>query len=394
MTSGGRRESGPAWAGWLALGFTCLGILLQWGAGRWAVSVYQSGILLTMLAWSWWLVGRGNRARWRAAWWFVAAVPVWAAGQLALGISVFPWVTQEKCVEWTVHACAAWMVAEAAGLERFRADVRTGLSWFAALLAAESLLQFFTSGGSVYWLFESGYPDRVLGPFVYHNKYAQFVELLLPLMIYQALTNRRCAVAYLAAGGLLFAGVVAGGSRAGLVLTAAELPLVLVLAWRRGLVRTAGLGWAGLQGLAALVLGGVLAGWSVVYARLTGIDPLSDVRFPLMKSSWEMILAHPWFGTGLGTWPTVYPEFASFDNGLAANQAHCDWLQWTAEGGLMMLFLMVGWVGCMGRRLVGSVWGVGFLVVVLHGAIDYPFQQLPAFATLLACVAMVAAGEE
>ena len=47
-----------------------------------------------------------------------------------------------------------------------------------------------------------------------------------------------------------------------------------------------------------------------------------------------MIAAHPWFGVGLGAWPTVYPSYAIADFGVFANQAHSDWLEWTAEGGL------------------------------------------------------------
>jgi len=382
---------GGAWAGYVTLGFTCLGILLQWGRGRWASAVYQTAILLTMLAWSWSAARSDRPLRWSAVWWPVALVPVWAAAQLGFASSVFPWATADRCVEWTVHASAAWMVAQAAGSQRFRADARVGLSWFAGCLAALALLQFFTSEGRVYWLFASGYPDRVLGPFVYHNKYAQFVELCIPLMLYQALACRRHAAACLVGGALLYAGVVAGGSRAGVVLGAAEIPLVLYLAWRRGLLRAQRWQWVAAQALGALALGGILAGWGVVYGRMTAVDPLSDVRLPLMEASLRMILAKPWTGTGLGTWPTAYPAFASFDNGLVANQAHCDWLQWAVEGGVPFLLMMLCWVGLVGRRLLSSVWGVGFLVVLVHGLIDYPFQQLPAFATLLVCVALVAA---
>jgi hypothetical protein len=384
-------EASAAWAGWWTLGFAGLGILMQWGRGRWAVGVYQVGILLTMLAWSWWMAGRRTAVRWPVAWWPLAVIPVWAAAQWGLGGTVYPWVTAEKCVEWTVHACAAWMVAQAAGSSRFRAGVRAAVAWFAGVLAVVALLQFFTSEGKVFWLFESGYTDRVLGPFVYHNKYAQFVELCIPILLYQALVRRQQAVACLAAAGLLFGGVVAGGSRSGVVLVAAEVPLVLALAGWRGLLGSRRWGVVAAQAVGVLAVGGVLAGWGGVYGRLTGIDPLSDVRFPLMQSSWRMIEAAPWTGTGLGTWPTVYPAYASFDNGLVANQAHCDWLQWAAEGGVPFATMMVAWAALLCWRLPRSVWGVGFLVVLAHALFDYPFQQLPAFATLLVCVALTAA---
>ena len=38
-----------------------------------------------------------------------------------------------------------------------------------------------------------------------------------------------------------------------------------------------------------------------------------------------MAASHPWFGIGLGTWPTVYPRYAIVDIGAFANQAHDDW---------------------------------------------------------------------
>lgn len=139
-----------------------------------------------------------------------------------------------------------------------------------------------------------------------------------------------------------------------------------------------------------------MAGWADLWERLAGVDPLADLRWPLMRSTWEMAMAHPWTGTGLGAWPEVYPEYARFDIGLYANQAHCDWLQWAAEGGMVMAVLLAGLLAAWTPALVRSVWGVGFLVVCVHGAMDYPFHQLPAFTTFLFAAAALAAldGEE
>jgi O-antigen ligase len=124
---------------------------------------------------------------------------------------------------------------------------------------------------------------------------------------------------------------------------------------------------------------------------MTGLDPLSDLRFPIIGSTAAMIARFPVWGCGLGAWPAVYPEFALFDIGLQVNQAHCDWLQWAAEGGVPLLLAFVILAALLGRPLVRSVWGVGFLAVLMHASMDYPFHQLPAFTALLFCTAIVAA---
>jgi O-antigen ligase len=103
-----------------------------------------------------------------------------------------------------------------------------------------------------------------------------------------------------------------------------------------------------------------------------------------------MAAAYPLAGVGLGAWPAVYPQFATFDIGLFVNQAHCDWLQWTAEGGIPLLLAYLSLTALLLRPLLRSVWGIGFLTVLAHAAIDYPFHQLPAFTTLLFCAAFAA----
>jgi O-antigen ligase len=93
-----------------------------------------------------------------------------------------------------------------------------------------------------------------------------------------------------------------------------------------------------------------------------------------------MIRDRPLTGFGLGTWSEVYPGFARFDDGRFANQAHNDWAQWAAEGGLPFFLLMAVVVGLAVRPAYRSLWGLGLLAVFMHGFIDYPMQQRPALA--------------
>jgi O-antigen ligase len=95
-----------------------------------------------------------------------------------------------------------------------------------------------------------------------------------------------------------------------------------------------------------------------------------------------MVRDRPLSGFGLGTWPETYPGYAQFDDGTYVNQAHNDWIQWTAEGGLLFLVLMLAIAAWSVGPAVRTLWGVGILSVLLHALIDYPMQQRPALAAL------------
>ena len=62
------------------------------------------------------------------------------------------------------------------------------------------------------------------------------------------------------------------------------------------------------------------------------------------------------------------------------NQAHNDWLQWAAEGGIPMLILMLFVVARSAGPAIRSLWGIGILAVFVHALVDYPFGQRPALA--------------
>jgi O-antigen ligase len=143
--------------------------------------------------------------------------------------------------------------------------------------------------------------------------------------------------------------------------------------------------------LCTLVVLGAVAGWDVIWKRLQEPNPYA-VRKDFLLSSLEMVRDRPLTGFGLGTWSEVYPGFARFDDGLFANQAHNDWAQWAAEGGIPFFLLMVGVVAVVVRPAFRSLWGLGLLAVFAHCLVDYPMQQRPALAAFFfALVGIVSA---
>jgi hypothetical protein len=220
----------------------------------------------------------------------------------------------------------------------------------------------------------------VLGPFVYHNQFAAFVELVFPLAVVAALRDRPRALIYAGMAAALYASVIASASRAGAALVTAELIAILALALARRQIspRTAGL--VTICFLAFGLCFGAIVGWQNLWNRMR-LPDLFAGRREMLRSTVDMIRERPGMGFGLGTWPTAYPAHAYYDDGLFANQAHNDWAQWAAEGGAPFFLLLLSVAIWSVRPAANSLWGVGIVAIFLHCAVDYPIQR-PALGGL------------
>jgi len=136
-----------------------------------------------------------------------------------------------------------------------------------------------------------------------------------------------------------------------------------------------------------------IAGWELVWNRLQQPDPYAQRR-DMNRSSLAMIQARPVTGFGLGTWSIAYPGYALYDDGSFVNQAHNDWAQWAAEGGIPFLLLMLAIAGLTVPPAVRTIWGVGILVVFVQCWVDYPMQQRPALAAFYFAMLGVIHGAE
>jgi O-antigen ligase len=241
--------------------------------------------------------------------------------------------------------------------------------------------------GKYLWLFPSGFSD-VYGTFGYYNNFAQLIELTLPITLWEALRTKHVQFQYLLLAALQIGAVVASGSRAGAILVFIELLAVLILAWlkrRESISLTA-------IALAVFLSAGFtyVAGFHQVVEKLGKSDQLANRRL-LNQSSINMIKARPLTGWGLGAYVPVYKAFAVYDDGTWVNQAHNDYLEWAAEGGIpyaCILLILILW---MVRPAIRSVWAVGLLALCLHALVDYPFARLGACGWFFCLAGMLAA---
>jgi O-antigen ligase len=367
-------------------------ILTLWVPGYWPVTVFQVGIFALAAVAVW----RARLSPPPFAW---PIVPL----TLALLLGFFQWLTGRTAyafdTELAMLRWATFLSVFLIGICVFRESgagrwFRSAMLWFAFLVSILATVQTFTSHGKIFWLFDAPYvTDYVMGPILYRNHYAAFIEAVLPIALYLAVRRERDSLLYSAMAAIMYASVVACASRAGTVLTTGEVVLVPLLLWaqRRAPGRRVAVVFLRMGLLLAVFT--IVVGWESVWSRFWMPDPMA-VRRELVLSTIRMAASHPWLGTGLGTWPTVYPRYAIFDIGRFANQAHNEWLQWTAEGGFPLGVMLVSLFVWSLRPAFRSVWGLGVVAVFLHAIVDYPFSR-PALGSwtivILSLVAYTAA---
>src|SRR5579863_6561569 len=207
----------------IALGCLLLFTVLAFaGTVQWALTILQTGVFAMGV-----VCAIRGRLRWSPVALALAAVAAWAGIQLWAGTTVYRFATANALVSWSAYLVLFLVASEAL------ADAGTRRKFLQAVLyagfgvAVLSTVQYFTSDGAIYWVFRvrAGHP---FGPFVDPDHYAAFVELILPLAIYEARCDRRQLWFHTAIAGALYASVIACASRAGVTLVTLE---ILMLPW-------------------------------------------------------------------------------------------------------------------------------------------------------------------
>jgi O-antigen ligase len=254
----------------------------------------------------------------------------------------------------------------------------------------------------------NAYSDSLSGVYVNRNHMAGFLEMAIPMMLILFITRSRSLEA-----------------RILLVLAAVFLVVCQGLTLSRG-------GWAGTAGAlvfmaVALLLkkgfahkrlvGGLLAGAVVTGAIVLASTPVVDRAATLTESGIEQGIAHRqnvWkgvrlmiqdnlaSGTGPGTFEVAYPRYQQPGYTILVIYAHNDYLQFTAEAGILFVPLMLWLVFLFfragfaklrspSRQTAGIALGcmAGVVAILIHsysdGNLHIPANAL-VFTTLSALV--------
>jgi O-antigen ligase len=260
--------------------------------------------------------------------------------QLGFGLSLYRHATYLEFIRVTAYG-----IGFAAALQCLRGSDRLRqfsmfLAIFGFALAVFAMLQHFTSPDKLYWVRTPSHGGSIFGPFVNRNHYAGLMEMIIPFAVVGFLvpyTRKEQRVMMLFAAALTSASVVLSLSRGGALALMLEMVfLACFLTFRAGNKRAA-------MGVAALSVPLVaLVAWLGTARLVERYSNLEDwMRLAMVRDGLRMFGDHWFAGTGLATFPTIYPQFRSFATDLFVNQAHNDLLQLMIEMGLPGLVLVL-----------------------------------------------------
>lgn len=129
-------------------------------------------------------------------------------------------------------------------------------------------------------------------------------------------------------------------------------------------------------------------------ARIESLgDPASagSDRFTIWRGAWDMLMASPWWGIGLGTFWQAYPAFRLPEDGSGGFYVHNDYLQLWIEAGLPALLLLIALMISLtwyvvrelkkqpdtGNRILLVSLYCAILSVSMHSFFTFNFYTLP-----------------
>jgi O-antigen ligase len=272
-----------------------------------------------------------------------------------------------------------------------------------ALLGVEAVAQRAAGSCKLLFLVQPRlFPNAAtqFGPYAYRSNAAQYFDLLWPLCLGFWLTLQRgggrgwSRHGLLVGAGIMAACPVISSSRAGALVAMAMLlaALIYLAPGSRGGGRRAENGgrqpgtaaWLVLF-LAVTIALGWHFGWAALSKRLEVIGEGYAGREAMYEAARPMAQDYPWFGTGPGTFGTVFQLYRISNATFWPAQLHNDWLETRITFGRLGLGLLLAALALVGvrwfvpggvrghRRLATLAW-LALAGCLTQARFDFPFQ--------------------
>lgn len=284
-----------------------------------------------------------------------------------------PSATRSALIRVVSYLCAFYVTLAVARAPEARRRLALALVALGVFEALYGLIQYLTGWQQIFTYVKTFYVEDASGTYINHNHFAGFLEMVIPpsvgLACYhmeratgRAGQRRRRTLGELLGRSelqkslllvfvslLLLLAVVFSRSRMGLISCVTSLlVMAAILAGRKG----------GRAVSAILIVVLLIAG--VGSAFWIGVEPIvsrfailpSQEFFPgerggrlaVWKDTAKLIRQHPWFGVGLGSFETAYTQVQTVHLDSVVDHAHNDYIELTAELGLVGAGLLFGLV--------------------------------------------------
>ncbi len=298
---------------------------------------------------------------------------------------------------------------------------------FGFALSVFGMIQFFTWNGKFFWILEPlTPPSSPFGPFINHNHFAGYIEMIVPIPLALVLTRvirKERALLFFFAVALMSVATVVSLSRGGMVSLVSGIMFVIIFGLRPAMMRDEGMGGrrfpfflsrvAAMLVLAFTIGAGIIwVGGDTVINRVEKMDFSGEVRSRepgketffqsrgwIWRDTYDMIGDNWLTGVGLGAYQTAYSIYTQHDGSLIVGQAHNDYLQVVADAGVLGGILALAFLIMLGRDFMIALrhrdpfiaslalgCGGGIFALLIHSLFDFNLQ-MPSNALLFLVLA-------
>ena len=289
-----------------------------------------------------------------------------------------------------------------------------------ALLGVEGIVQRLEGSGRLLFLVTPRVnpgAEAQFGPYAYRSNAAQYFNLLWPVCLgfwwtlnRNAGFRRKSHHLLLLCGAIMAVCPLMSTSRGGALITVGIACLAaftlgaahfLIAASRHENRKTRGFTLVALAVFfAATLTAGLALGWRSLAPRMEELNEGFTLREEMFDLARPMARDYPWFGTGPGTFETVFQAYRDTLDTYWPAQLHNDWLETritfgalgSALIGVALLCVLARWFGRGGihggRRFVMLLYlALGGCLV--HARFDFPFQIYSIVSLFLTLCAML-----
>jgi O-antigen ligase len=342
-------------------------------------------------------------------------------------LTIYPKATWEGLLDFVTCAVFCWVLLNHLNSQRDLRLVTGALVAIGSFEAAYGLAEFWSGRQAIFWFSKVHYREEVSGTYINHNHFAGLLAMLAPLaasLVWRQLTSKQRANGAtgpaaatrpgwpLALGvgvlTVMLVGLILSLSRGGLVACIIAIAWLTWSLWRRQSRQSQA--WQPVFWLVMLAACIILAFGREIATRFSYTIHDAPERLGLWRDGLKIVQDFRWFGTGMGTFKYVLPNYRSQLDFLTVdgvprqavwNFAHNDYLQLLIECGLLGFGLAL-WAGYetlrklwLWRRksesaphsLVAATGALaGVLAILVHSLVDFNLH-IPAnaiiFCTLL-----------
>ena len=383
-------------------------VLAHGAVEPWSEAVLEIGAAVLLLVWAFKAFAESDtKLVWNPLLAPLLAFWVVAASQLALRVSLVPFLTRMELLKYTALLALFFLFVQSFRTRRhWRSFVwfLLGVGFAVSLFA---ILQHFTFNGKLYWVRELQFGGIPFGPFVNRNHFAGLMELLIPpgLAVLVLRAEHRDQLPLIGLFTLLPVGALfLSASRGGIISLIAEVCfLAIVIAIRRREKKV-------LPAAAMiLVLGTILVSWLGIgaaldrFAQYKKLESSEGLRAQMFHDTLRIFRDYRVLGTGIGTLQEVYPLYESQFTSLVVNHSHNDYAEALAESGIIgglcgFAFVLLLFGICW--RILGThsdaqsfAYHAGALVaclgLLIHAGVDFNFH-IPSNALIFLLVSAMA----